>query len=467
MAQGEIQAFTGLRPHQRAAWHMFLVQLGVLTIERAGWPRDPQEWADSLRGLTDFGDDAWRLVVTDRDRPAFMQPSDPGGLKWSTVLTPDALDMLITAKNHDVKSRIAVDGLADDWIFALVTLQTMEGYNGSGNYGIARMNGGSSSRSMLTAAPASEHGRIDLSRWWRRDVERLLRFRTNNTESKLKPGGDALLWCLPWPDGQKLAVSELDPLFIEVCRRIRLSNVKGMLQAERSKSKAARIDAKAFKGALEDPWTPIDRTESKALTLGERDFSYKLIKNLLFGSNWEKPLLATVDEGEDSADLLLVADAISRGNSRTDGLKRRVIQLPSSNAWYADDAAAVSEILVEEIKNVDAALREGIALFVARGDYEKVGKAERLAAADARRRFDRYADDLFFPALWRRVEAERSGNAEREQQSFRAQLIQSARIELETAMNARPIAHAWAPRAAVRAKVRFHGILRKSQMIED
>ena len=111
LSQGEIQAFTALRPHQRAAWHMFLVQLGVLAIERTNWPQSSQEWADSLRSLTNFGDDAWSLVVTDRNRPAFMQPSDPGGLNWSTVLTPDALDMLITAKNHDVKSRIAVDGL--------------------------------------------------------------------------------------------------------------------------------------------------------------------------------------------------------------------------------------------------------------------------------------------------------------------------------------------------------------------
>ena len=38
--------------------------------------------------------------------------------------------MLVTSKNHDLKSAVAIQASLDDWIFALITLQTMEGWGG-------------------------------------------------------------------------------------------------------------------------------------------------------------------------------------------------------------------------------------------------------------------------------------------------------------------------------------------------
>ena len=64
MARGEIKGFSALRPHQRPAWHMFLVQLGVLALWKSGRdapPADPTEWAATLRRLTpNHEDDAPR-----------------------------------------------------------------------------------------------------------------------------------------------------------------------------------------------------------------------------------------------------------------------------------------------------------------------------------------------------------------------------------------------------------------------
>ena len=159
MTRGRTRGFPALRPHQRPAWHMFLVQLGALAAWRdpgGGLPEDAEAWAAALRRLTpEHADDApGRLSVYDWRKPAFLQPpvlGNTGKLKWSEVGTPDALDMLITARNHDLKSAIAREAEAEDWIYALVSLQTCEGYSGGGNYGIARMNGGSSSR--LRRAP--------------------------------------------------------------------------------------------------------------------------------------------------------------------------------------------------------------------------------------------------------------------------------------------------------------------------
>ena len=50
----EVEAFPALRPHQRHAWHAFLVQLGALAIHSAGLSEAPDnstEWAALLRRI--------------------------------------------------------------------------------------------------------------------------------------------------------------------------------------------------------------------------------------------------------------------------------------------------------------------------------------------------------------------------------------------------------------------------------
>ena len=137
----EVGAFPMLRPHQRHGWHAFLVQLGALAMYRAKVdtpPDDTKTWTELIRTLTpEFPDDEpWQLAVNDITKPAFMQP--PAGSKErekdykNTVAAPDELDMLVTSKNHDLKSVVATGASADDWIFALTTLQTMEGFGGAG-----------------------------------------------------------------------------------------------------------------------------------------------------------------------------------------------------------------------------------------------------------------------------------------------------------------------------------------------
>ena len=115
-------------------------------------PTDAAEWLRIIHRMTpDFPDNApWHLVVDDITKPAFMQPPARSTEREkdykNTIETPDDLDILLMSKNHDLKSEIAVQAGIDDWIFALITLQTMEGFSGAGNYGISRMNGGLGSR---------------------------------------------------------------------------------------------------------------------------------------------------------------------------------------------------------------------------------------------------------------------------------------------------------------------------------
>ncbi len=467
MSDGQTSPFSALRPHQRPAWHMFLVQLAALALWREPLPDLPTEeefWRAALRRLTsDYPDDApWQLVVDDWSRPAFLQPPSPDGLKWTEVETPDALDMLITARNHDIKSAIAREAAIEDWMYSLISLQTCEGYNGRGNHGIARMNGGSSSRPMLGLAPATEGDlSIDASAWWSRDVKQLIAARRReNAPDFPKP---ALLWCLEWPENQQLAWTDLDPLCIEVCRRIRLEWSNGRLAARRSTSRKSRLDAKMLKGNTGDPWAPVHR-DGKSLTLGSGSFDYKRLCDLLFSGDWKRPLLSCRGD-EDTGPMVLIAEAFSRGNSKTEGFKSRVVPIPTGHALLlAPDtpAATLAKAQVDEIESVDRALRNALALMAAGGST--VERKHYGWTAPARARFDREADRLFFPNLWQRVRAYSDGDAARfeAQKAFLVDLIRTAETELHSALPAIPCPAVLRPRAAARARRRFRNQLWKT-----
>ena len=467
MARGEVAGFPALRPHQRPAWHMFLVQLAALALWSAKGqelPDDAAEWTDLLRGLTpNHPDDGpWRLVVEDHSEPAFLQPPAPAGLNWSRVPTPDALDLLVTARNHDLKQSVARDVEPEDWLFALVSLQTCAGIDGRKTYGIARMNGGYSSRLMLGLVPVHDRTyTLNPSNWWRRDVERLLleRYAGDGSEFGCE-GGPALLWCLEWPEGSQLDLRTLDPWFIEVCRRVRLIRTEQKLSADRTVSTAARIDAKVYRGHVGDPWAPVHIEERKSLTLGGGDFDYRRLSDLLFNGDWDVPLLAKLGANETVADSLLVAEALSREQGKTRGFKSRVIPVPDRAVRLFGSAAAgkLSQLQLDEVKAFDEALHNAIALLARRGERKQEGKGPYATSRPARERFDRAADRLFFPSLWRRLEAESSGDPaapETAGREFRDALLDAANAELEAAMSSVPCTTIQRPKAEARARRAF------------
>ena len=402
----------------------------------------------------------------DHDRqPAFLQPPAPPGLKWSTVHTPDELDLLITSRNHDLKQKVAHQAAVEDWVFALVSLQTSEGYGGKGNQGIARMNGGSSSRPLLGLAPAGDkETAIDPSAWWIRDVLRLLEHRAAGNHSTVGIAeGPALLWCLGWPEGQQLDLRTLDPWFIEVCRRIRLYRAD-VIFARRSTSQATRIDAKQFKGVVGDPWAPVHKTDEKSLTLSGGDFDYRRLCALLFSNDWEVPLLGRGD-ASGSGQMLLVAEALARGNAKTEGFRSRVLPIPGRVArrFLSPTAATLSQTQMHEIEEFDKALRTSLALLAARGDRELLKKDHYIFSRPARSRFNREVDRLFFPSLWRRVAAAADPTStETEKINFLAELHQAAQAEFDNALPAIPCTTIHRPRAEARARRQFRNSLWRS-----
>ena len=465
MACNRVQGFPALRPHQRPAWHMFLVQLAALALHRGSKdeiPEDEVTWTSLLRGLTpNHPDDApWRLEVYDWRKPAFLQPPVPGALKWSPVETPDELDLLITARNHDLKSGVARDVTPEDWIYALVSLQTCEGYGGKGNYGIARMNGGSSSRPMLGLAPARAGDlSLDPSTWWQRDVRRLLCARRTASESG--PSRTALLWCADWPEGRQLVVDDLDPWFIEVCRRVRLHWSAGRLRALRAASRKSRIASWSLQGNTGDPWAPVHHEDGRSLTLGSGEFDYRRLCDLVFSGAWELPLLCRPAAGE-TGDQILVAEALSRGNVKTEGFQSRLLPIPEdmlSRIAPNTSVAALAKAQVEEAGTFGRALEVALAVLAAGG-----GTAEKRHfrhAHASRRRFHGEVDRLFFENLWRRARAEAESEAAGfdARCTYLADLLRIGEAELHSALRGISCPAVLRPKAEARARRRFRSLL--------
>jgi CRISPR system Cascade subunit CasA len=484
LARDEIDSFPALRPHQAPAWHMFLVQLGALVLHRAGTsqlPENEAEWAQALAGLTpDFPEDEpWCLVVDDWSKPAFLQPPVPVGFTLKTgVSTPDSLDLLITSRNHDLKREVARRAEAQDWVLALISLQTGEGYGGAGNHGIVRMNGGSSSRSMFDLAPLSaRQSKVNILRpglWFRRDVEVLLATRETQWNEQAfrrypSTGGLGLTWVASWEEGEQLELVNLDLWFIEVCRRVRIKAGDGHLSARSGNSIAPRISGKQFKGAIGDPWAPVSVTESKSFTLSGRSFDYSTLVEILFSGDWEMPLLARPAADEPPGETMaLIAEALSRGNSKTEGFKSRILPIGGKIARTLSVGPKRKELhelarkQIEEIEKFDKALRDALALAAAGGKRDSLRKEHYTHSDLARTCFDRAADEIFFDHLWARYEAqEKSGEAlTSEAELFAHALYKRADVIFEASLPGIPCPSLYRPRAQARARSRFHGKLR-------
>ena len=482
LARDEVDTYPSIRPHQVMFWHMFLVQLAALALNGAAEADIPDQeilWKQALRGLTkEFpADEPWCLVVDDWAVPAFMQPPVPEGMELGNLVrTPDALDLLITSKNHDLKQAVAREAAAGDWVFALVSLQTGEGYGGAGNQGIARMNGGSSSRPMLALAPRTEDsGQVMLirpGRWFHRDTGALLKFRDSVVGQcgidYRYTGGLGLTWLSEWPEDAQLQVSELDIWFIEVCRRLRIVFENKHLSGFKGNSKSTRINAKHFKGAVGDPWAPVHKTEHKSFTLSTGDFDYRTLTTLLLGGDWIVPLLAEPASFDTQSRSLLVVAALARGNSKTEGFKYRELPLSGrvSRALGVkrQELHELAQLQTEMIAYFEKSLSNALVYANAGGEKEKKISREAYKYADqARDQLDQFADANFFEHLWQRLEAQELSQEalEVENVNFARRLWDHTQVIFEEFLPTMPCASLFRPRAEARARQKLRAMIRK------
>lgn len=328
LGRDKVESLTGLKRHQEDAFLVFLSQLGVGVLARIGESkpaRDEKFWRDSIREVTGRKDDlAWTLVVEDVTKPAFMQAPLPGASLKEKADSPDKLDILVTSKNHDLKMSRGERALPDDWIYAIVSAQTMSSFLGQGNYGIARMNGGWGNRPIVEFRSTDRLGKL-----WMRDIKALLSIREELLEGawKYKDKGLLFTWLEKWDLSSSIAVKQLDPFFIEVSRAIRLTAAGGDIAALGAASKDRRIDAGDLKGILGDPWTPLNMKKNTSLTVSGSGFTPELVCELLFGKDYKRSDMMTSKSAADGP-VWLYASVLVRGKGETNGLHTVKIIIP-------------------------------------------------------------------------------------------------------------------------------------------
>ena len=470
LAADAVRDYSALRPHQRHPWHALLVQLAALALHEAGETKpwtNAGDWRTALLALTPKHPDGCAFsLIAPHDKPAFLQASVPGGKVdgWKDIQTPDALDMLVTSKNHDLKGERMRHAEADDWLFALVSLQTQEGFLGAGNYGISRMNGGFSSRPAFGVSPP---GGVGIR--WKRDVAALLAARNSLVEDYglSADGGIALLWLPAWDGTKSLAFVALDPFYLEICRRIRLTtNTNGQIIANGTGTKTARIDAAARKGLTGDAWIPVE--EDKALTLSADGFNYSLAAELAWGTKYRKTLTQALRPEDGHSGIALLAQGVVRGQGKTEGYHERRIPLSKKVVGFlrsgqADKLAVIAESRVKAIATMRGSILRTSLFYLLEAGTEKIDFDRRTAKQQVEpfvRSFEQAEDARFFDDLNREIEAD---DANTERLEWLVGLAARAEEVLRSAFSIGPQCGERRYRARSRALSYFHGALRSDK----
>ncbi|HOM08215.1 MAG TPA: type I-E CRISPR-associated protein Cse1/CasA [Syntrophales bacterium] len=428
LGAGRIDAYTGQRPHQADAWHVFTVQLAVSVLARqptssiGAPPADPGFWREGLLSLAGGDPHAWALVVDDVRRPAFFQhplkdeeelekvfkPEEP------KARTPDELDVLVTAKDHDVKASRLPDDDLESWMYALVTYQTISGYLGSGNYGIVRMKGNEGSRPIVALVRS-----VHPSQRFREEVAVVGAMRNSllGPPFGYRDDGVVLTWCGSWDRvSHQYHLTDLDPFFIEAPRAVRLVRRGRGAVALGATTKARQIGPKSLEnGDVGDPWIPVQTDNKKkgraALSVSGSGWTPELVCRLLFEEGYE---LTPLQRPRPAAGALwFVASVLVRGQGTTEGFHRFLLPVPPEAQRRLlvkaerDRLSIFARELQKDARDVEKALAAAMTALI-EGGPEKVDfgrEAVKAWVSDRMAVFRSSWQDWFFPVLWKGVES--------------------------------------------------------------
>jgi CRISPR system Cascade subunit CasA len=422
LSRNEIESFLALRSHQAHPWHAFLCQLAAMALDLCSEQKYPplrgtpphlllgehseEEWKNILRTLTSqfTFDEPWTMFVDDLSKPAFLQPPVPEGNldAWKEESFPDNMDVLVQSKNLGVKTGKVVEPNIDDWIFALLSLQTQAAFLGAGNYGIARQNGGFATRPGVALCTDSHWGGQ-----WGRDTRSLIE---SISEKKYKldwdiKEGTRLIWIEPWNGNESLSIQQLHPFFIEIARRIRLQKKREKIFVKYTGTKTPRIDAKALKGNIEDPWIPIDMSTKGALN---KRPNYEVMRNILFDRSTFSPCLLQefypCDKGNN---FFIRFRMLSRKKGSTEEYLERVVYVPQEKKSLFEkksELKKISQTMIALAKNVENKVLWFSVISLYRIKQEegkgKSGSCGKAEATQVVKEFDSAVDLNFFSFLW-------------------------------------------------------------------
>lgn len=476
LGEDRVESLPGLQRHQEDAFHIFLCYLAGAVLDRQDEAEPKQNadfWLDGIRALTHAegcnNDDAWTLVVEDPTRPAFLQPPAPNRAVFDRdykpkAATPDALDVLQTAKNHDVKATRGDRQEAEAWCYALLTLQSQIGFLGAGNQGIARMNGGFGSRPCV----AWQQHRRPGARWLR-DVPVLLAQRKTLLAEPhpYRADGKVLLWIPAWDGQAGLSLAALDPFFLEIARRIRLVAAGSGCRALAATASATRISAKDQKGNLGDPWTPINTKTGGALTVPASGLTPDLLRNLLFDDGGFSPAaMQAAPTGQGAG--WFAAAVLVRGQGTTDGFHEAAIRVPEKarpvlfgKGPSRDRLAGLSKKGLETASAIQYRVLQPALFALMEGGPESINLDKREVSdwvGNAAAPFARDWNPHYFVWLWSTLDQPDDAAALK---PWFELLRKLAETTLEQAFNRVPLRSGRNYRGKTRARGMFYGSLHK------
>lgn len=459
-SRGEELEFTALQAHQQHGWYAFLVQVAAIACQRAGISgaadHDETQWRAMLLALTSGDTRPWSLVVDDWTQPALLQPPmarERFADLERVVSEADVLDVLVTSKNFDVKSTRIAAPTPEHWLYALVSLQTMSGYTGPTYYGIARMNGGSATRVAVGRAPGLGWGRRFV-----RDVEAWLRERGRLLDQfGFSDDGLALLWLVPWDGAVSISHEELDPFFVEVCRRVRLQRTERGIVARYKGVEETRV-AGFEGGATGDLWSAA--SADGIFTLSGRGFDYEIAQRLLLQADYRCAALEATGTDEDP---WFIARGLARGQGKTEGYHERAIPIPRQIAprlGVASERERLAQLSTSRVQAADVVRRSVLYPAITRllvGGREKQ-KARSDQAREWTQAFSAEVDRVFFDSLFAAIDQPKEEAAAQ----WQRRLLAIGWAVLQRAINSVPLAGATRWRAVTAAESMFAGCAAKN-----
>ncbi len=424
--------FSRVQAHQKHSLFALFVQLAALALDEAEEEEiyhPAKDWEAMLLKLTDGAREPWSLIVEDKTRSAFLQPPALQPYK-AHFETPQDLDILVVPKNHELKSARFQSAGAEDWLLALLTLQTSGGFSGRGNYGVMRMNGGLGSRPYVALVP-----KLSWNTRWQKDTHALLNRRQDEgwaEEEKLK-----LLWLKPWSGADSLSIEVVDTDAIEIGRLRRLYlEPSGAIFAMGCPTTAARIASKDLRGVVGDPWTPtLEGKDGKSLTLSASGFNYKLISKLLFRDGYA-PSLAQEPVSDEKISYLWL-EGITRGQGKTEGFHQRIIELSSKlkrRLRGADERLKLAARTRDWIKDAETArlkvLKPAILTTLQAAELNKLNRKDNRAESWLSI-LDNLVDQRFFPLLFETLDAPQSRRSWQETlKTLMSEVFEQAQVQV-------------------------------------
>jgi len=475
LGEDRVESLPGLQRHQEDAFHIFCCYLAGAVLVRQGevTPRQSTAfWLEGIRALTRQegceDDSAWMLVVDDPTQPAFMQPPTLSKTEFERdykpkAATPDALDVLQTAKNHDVKSSRGSSAQAEQWVLALISLNGTVGYVGAGNYGIARMNGGFGSRACVGWKRTARAGDRFIH-----DVGKLIQLRDSLLLEPYpySPKGSVLTWLSAWNGEESRSLSRLDPFFIETPRRVRMRSLNCTIRCLGATSRTAQIASDQLNGNLGDPWTPVKTETNESFTPNPSGFTPQLLRDILFSDGFAAAPMMIADRK--SGWVALTARIRERRKGNPEGFHEATIRVPAAaqpllfgSGAARDRLASLSKRGLDDASDVRQGLRNALFSLMEGGPEKTNYDADQVSkwVDSSARLFLLNWSPRYFDWLWTTVDIADDTEALR---PWFTELRRLAQETLDRAAERAPQRHGRSYRAKTKAQGIFFGSLKKN-----